>query len=297
MKSFKFYIPLCIGILLFIMSGCIAWDPGWKLAQSPAVKGDVNVLMEKAKKLSGEADSKEKLQNYIAALEEALKADPGNQKILTDLGNFCYLMAYAYCNDIAEKKKNLVKALQYNEMVMYRNPEFKALVDKGEPVWEACRVLKKENMSAIYFWYLSIGVYWNDCLGSCGKILNFFWVGRGKQVLEHMTKIDPAWGNGRIDFVWGLFYTISPGMMGGDMKKAADHFSKAIVQGPHMTNFYTARAEYFQVKQKDRKAFSGDLHHALAIDPRKADTLEYPWAVWYHVKSIEMLKDIDRYFK
>ena len=295
MKSSGFNVICIVGILVSFMAGCIAWEPGWKQAQAPAVKGDVKALIGKAKKLESEADSREKLSQLITALEDVLKADPRNQQALQDLGSYCYLMGYGYGNDKGEKVENYRKALQYCERSMYRDPDFKALVDKGEEVWNACRVLKKDNMRAIYFYYMAAGNWWVECLGPLEKMVSFFWIGRGKKLLEYMTAIDPQWGYGRVYFAWACLYTVSPGFLGGDMKKADEYFNKALALGPHMNVFYGTRARYYQVKMKDRKAFSGDLHHALAIDPRKMD--EYPWAVWYHVKSVEMLKDIDKYFK
>ncbi|MBP7736232.1 MAG: hypothetical protein KA369_09695 [Spirochaetes bacterium] len=297
MKYYRFFIAIFIGILLPFLSGCISWEPGWKLAKAAAVKGDVKILMEKAGKLEGEADSGEKLRQLIRALEEVLKADPENREALHDLGCYQFLLGYAYCDNLDEKKENYRKAIQYNERALYGDPDFKALVDKGEPVWDACRVIKKDNMRALYFWYMAVGNWWTDCLGPCAKLANFYWIGRAKTTLEHMLKIYPQWGSGRVYFAWACMYTVSPGILGGDMKKAEEYFKKAFDLGPHMSVFYASRARYYQTKLKDRKAFSGDLHHAIAIDPRKADALEYPWAAWYHVNAAQMLKDTDTYFK
>lgn len=297
MKYYRFIIAIFIGILLSFLSGCISWEPGWKQAKTPAVKGDVKALMEKAKKLEGEADSGEKLRHLITALEEVLKVDPDNRQALQDLGCYQFLLGYAYSDKMDEKKSNYRKAIQYNERAMYGDPDFKALVDKGERVWDASRVLKKDNIKALYFWYMSVGNWWTDCLGPCGKLVNFFWIGRAKTTLDHLHKIDPRWNNGRVYFSLACMYTITPGFLGGDMKKADEYFTKAFELGPHMSVFYVTRARYYHTKLNDRKAFSGDLHHALAIDPRKADSLEYPWASWYHVKAAQMLKDSDKYFK
>ena len=297
MKSYKLFYAIIIGIVLSSLTGCMSWESGWKMPQSPAVTGDTKALLGKAKKLENEADSKEKLKLLIAALEDVLKVDPRNRQALIDVGNYYYLMGYAYGDNKDEKLEYYKKSIKYNERAMYGDPDFKALVDKGEGVWEACRVLKKDNMKAIYFWYMAVGNWWAECLGPFGKLVNFYWIERGKTTLENMTNIEPQWGNGRINFAWACLYAISPGCLGGDMKKADEYFSKAFALGPHMTVFYVSRARYYQVKLKDREAFSADLHHALAIDPRRADSLEYPWAAWYHIYAALMLKDIDTYFK
>ena len=168
-------------VLISFSAGCLGWEPGWKQAQGPAAAGNVNMLLVKAKLLANQADLKEKVQKAIAAYEEALKIDPQNITALNELGMFYFLKAYCYDDTDAEKKLSYLKSLQYNERAMYANPEFKALADMGEPVWEACRVLGKKDMRAMYRWYLALGNCWTDCYGICGKLLNCRWPGRSKK--------------------------------------------------------------------------------------------------------------------
>lgn len=297
MKLLKFTAAFVTGILLSFTLGCLAWEPGWKLAQEPAVKGDVKALLEKAKKIEREADTKEKIQELITAYEDAFKADPQNFEAAEGTGMYYFLMAYCYNDSKEEKKTNYVKALQFLEKAMYLNPEFKALADNGENVWDACRVLKNREMRAMFNWYLALGNCWNECYCLAGKLINYKWVGRNKKVIDRMTEIDPNWGYGNIYFSWGNYYVVLPGILGGDMKKAEENYNKAIALGPNMNNFYTVRAYYYRVKQNDRDGFVDDLHKAILIDPRKTEFLSYPWATWYHVKANEMLKDTDKYFK
>ena len=107
MKYYRFTIAIFIGILLLFLSGCISWEPGWKLAKAAAVKGDVKILMEKAKKIEGEADSGDRLRLLITALEEVLNVDPENRQALEDLGCYQFLLGYAYCDNMDEKKGEL----------------------------------------------------------------------------------------------------------------------------------------------------------------------------------------------
>jgi tetratricopeptide (TPR) repeat protein len=296
MKLLTVFELFLLAVLISFTTGCLAWEPGWKQAQAPAAKGDVNALLVKAKKLAADADSREKVQQVINAYEEAVKIDPQNIVVLNEAGNYYFLLGYCYIDKGKDKESYYLKAIQYSERAMYTNPEFRALVDKGEPVWEACRVLKKNDMHAMYRWYMALGNCWNDCYCIVGRMLNCQWPGRAKKILEQMTAVEPDFYSGSIHFSWAAYYTILPGILGGDMKKAGEYYDKALALGPHMNNFYVARALYYHTKQKDRKGFVEDLHHALAIDPRRADSLEYAWAVWYRGKAMQLLKDIDTYF-
>ncbi|PKL39912.1 MAG: hypothetical protein CVV44_06735 [Spirochaetae bacterium HGW-Spirochaetae-1] len=296
-KRTRFYLVTVFLLLsLPLLKGCISWEPGWKQASQAEVKGDAAALLVKAKTLEKDADSAEKVGQLVAALEDVIAVDPGNYEALNMLASNCMLIAYGYSQDTDDKEKYYMKAIGYSERGLYLNKDFRALVDKGEKTWEASRVLTKKEMYALYFWYLALGNWWTECLSAPAKLVNLAWPGRVKTVLENMTKIDPDFRRGCIDFSWGAYYAILPGYMGGDIDKADEYFNKALKTGPRMTQFWTGRARYLQTKKKDRQAFIADLERAKSIDPRNADELEYPWAVYHVANAKEMLADVDRYF-
>jgi hypothetical protein len=76
---------------------------------------------------------------------------------------------------------------------MYTNPQFRDLVDEGEELWDACRVLSKTEMGAMYYWYASCGGYWLECLNPISRMIQLIHAGRPQKVLARMIKIDPAW--------------------------------------------------------------------------------------------------------
>lgn len=284
-------------LLVQLLSGCLGWDPGWKAIHDQAAKGNVYALLGKARMLEGHANTREKVQKLIAAYEEAYRADPSSYEALSNLGSYYFLMGQGYSDDVKEKKNNYEKALQYCEKAMYLDAGFKSLIDTGQKTWEACSALKKDRLMAMYFWYLSLGGYWNECLCMPGKLLNFSWVGRNKKMLDRMFAIDPLWGNGRVQLSLATYYALVPGAFGGDMKKSGDYFTKALELGPHMVNFHVSRAQFYQKKMKDKQGFVTDLHHAIAIDPHNADTLSYPWASMYQARAKQLLGETDKYFK
>lgn len=297
MKLPAYFSPLILIALISFTTGCLSWEAGWKTVPASSGKGDVNMLIEKAKKLIDDADSREKIQKIIDTCEDALKIDPNNLTAIEGAGTAYYIMGYCYNDTVSDKKASYIKAVQYAERHMYANPEFKTLVDKGEPVWEACRALGKNEMNAMTVWYQALGSYWTECMGPIAKAVNFYWTGRANKVLQRMTDVAPDWLSGNAYFCWAAYYSIAPGILGGDMKKAEENFNKSLELGPRMTNVYTGRALYYRTKMNDRKGFIEDLEKAIAIDPHHADSLIYPWAIWHQRKAKEMIKDVDKYFK
>ncbi len=296
-------MKLCkrVALVLFIAFlslslGCLAWEPGWKLAASSGI-GNAAALLAKAKRLENEAGTKEKVEELVDAFEDVVKADPRNLEALKGLGKYYFLLGYGHSGDVESKKANYVKALQYNERAMYANPAFRALANGGAPVWEGCRALGKNDMDAMFYWYLTAGNCWKECYGFLGRLVNFSMPGRMMKVLERMTEVDQSWNSGSILFCWAVYYAAVPGPLGGNMEKSEDFFDRAMKAGPRMTDFYMARAVYFHAKKKDREAFVRDLRTAIAIDPRRADTLEYPFAVYNRERAKQLLGDTDLYFK
>ena len=297
MKLPAYISPFVLFVFISLTTGCLSWEPGWKAAQAPSGKGDAKALIGMAEKLTNEADSKDRIEQLLKIYNDALKIDPNNREVLNGLATCYYILAYCYNDDIKDKKTNYIKAVQFSERAMYTNPEFKALADKGEPVWEACRVLGTNDLAAMMNWYHNLGNYWSECMSPIGQVINYYWTQRANRVLERLTAVDEKYYSGNVYFTWAIYYTLVPGFMGGDMKKAGEYFDKALAAGPHMINVYASRAQYYDTKMKDRNKFIEDLHHALAIDPHKSDSLIYPWAIWHQRKAAEMLKDVDKYFK
>lgn len=292
MKSiFKIIFPA----ILFLAVSCISWDEGWKTRFQATSTGDVKTLYPLAVALESSADSADKIKNLITAYEKVIAIEPDNYEALCKLGEYTHLYAYIYAKDKNDKAEYHLKAIKYCERAMYTNPKFKELADQGKPAWECIDVLTAKEIKAMYFWYVAAGQYWTECFNPISHLLNFKFPARGNLVLKKMTALEPDWWHGRIHMAWGSAYSILPGFLGGDTKKSAEEFTKAIQIGPDsLVNFYT-RAKYLDVKTGDREAFKKDLEYILSKDIKKIN-YDYPWSVGFQFKAKELLGEIDKMF-
>jgi tetratricopeptide (TPR) repeat protein len=300
MPNKKTYFKLLkLNVILIILSvfGCMSWQAGWEQFEQPSMKGDVSSLLEKANKQIEKADNRQKVLGVIRTYDNVLKIDPKNREALLGLGSYCFLLGYGYADNSDEKEEYLLKSIMHSEQLMYENPDFKALVDDGEPVWDACRVLSKNEIEAMYWWYNSCGIYWKECRSGLGRLINISFVFRGQKVLTRMMEIDSKWGGGIPYYSWANFYAVAPGLFGGDMEKADEYYKKAIELGPDMLNFRRTRALFYYTKTGDREAFKEDLNWVLSQDPHKVrHILTYPWNVYYQRNAKDLLDHIDDYF-
>ncbi len=295
-RGFSAKIPVLMTVVFLLGIGCMSWEEGWKKIGEPSVEGDVSVLIARANRQMQEADSKEKILQLIETYENVLKIEPRNTEALRRLGSFCFLIGYGYAESRDEREIYCRKAIKYSEQVLYSNPDFRQLVDGGEKVWEACRALSKREMDAMWWWYLAAGAYWKECFSVVGRLVNFRWPMRVRKVLDAMMEIDPAWQNGSPYYAWANFYAVAPGFLGGDLKKAAEYYEKAVELGPNMLNFRRSRAWFLHIKTGDRKAFREDMEWVIAQDPHRAG-LTYPWNVFIQRDAQRGLDTIDEYFE
>jgi len=259
---------------------------------------DVIALHEKAESQILAADTKEKLLDLIQTYESILKSDPENRKALSGLGRFCFLAGLGYADTVDETGEFSLKAIQYNERLMCLNPDFKNLADKGKEVWDACTVLSRTDMDALFFFYLSTSNYLREGLKGFSKLTIFRWPGRAKKVLKRMMAIDPSWGQGSPYYAWANYYVAIPELVGGDLRKAEEYYKTAIDLGPDMLNFRRTRALFLHTKTKNKDAFQKDLSWVLSQDPHKVrDMLTYPFNIFIQRSSKELLANIDDYFR
>jgi tetratricopeptide (TPR) repeat protein len=261
------------------------------------MQGDVSQLLEKAAQLIQSADTKEKVLEVMETYENALKIEPKNREALTGAFSYSFLIAHGYSSNKAEKRTWYLKTIRYSEQLMYLNHEFANLVDKGEKVWDACRVLSKEELEALFLYYLGVGSLWKECLSGLRKIVNLKTVFGVKKILEAMMEIDPTYGAGKLYYARANYYATVPRFAGGDVRKAEEDYKKAIELGPDMLSFRRTRALMLHTKNKDRAAFEKDLNWVISQDPNKfRPHFAYPWSVFIQRDARDMLEHIDDYF-
>jgi hypothetical protein len=110
-----------------------------------------------------------------------------------------------------------------------------------------------------------------------------------------MTSIDPDWNGGALHFTWGVYYLSIPESIGGDRKKSAAFFSKAIEVGPDRLLNRWGRAKYFHVKMKNPQGFREDLEWVLAQDAGRSP-VHAAWNAFFKRDARQMLDTMERYF-
>jgi tetratricopeptide (TPR) repeat protein len=277
-------------------AACVSWEEGWKDLPDPAREGDVAPLLEKARQQTQNAGDRKRLAAVIASYEAVLAIDPRHRDALANLAQYHILMGTGYSQSSDDKEQHFTTAIRYSERLMYLNPKFKSLVDRGETVWDSSRVLGKEDADAMGWWTTGVFYYFKECISDAMKIFNVKWVKRTKQVMERIAAVAPEWNGGANDFNLGIYYLAVPESLGGDMEKAAESFNKARAAGPDRLLIPWGRAKYYHYKKGDRTAFKKDLDWVMGRDPRDQTGDPYPWNVYFQNEARTLLASIDDLF-
>jgi tetratricopeptide (TPR) repeat protein len=291
----RFIVELFLLVTIFVLSGCIQWNPKYVQTDLTSSKTDILRLMNKANALAKKADTAEKLKKAISAYENVLDADPSNYDSLSYLSTFNLLMGDGYTKKRSEKIKYFRSAMNYSAQAMYTNPDFKTEIDKGVRLWEALHTLSVHEMEAMFFWTTGIFYYYKEALNPLAQVIDYRWVKRAKLVMERMMDLDPDWGGGGVYFIWGIYYLSIPESVGGDRKLSEDYFEKAVAAGPDWMMSRWGRAKYFHFKMGHKVQFQNDLEWILDQDIKKYKD-HFAWKVFFQKDAEYMLSKLDEYF-
>jgi len=283
-------------LVLCMSAGCMMWNPKWPDLSNTPLRQDAPGRLEEAVQLGHKGDSRSSITAAVAAYQAVLDVDPDNYQAFVDLAQLHLLQGDGYATTISEKKVFFQKAMVYAEGAMFTNPAFRQSIQQGKPTWEACRVLSVREMDAMFFWVNAVFYSYKEGQGFIGQVVNFRWIQRAKQVMEHLTSIDPDWGGGALHFTWGVYFLSIPESVGGDRKKSAQYFSKAIEIGPKELLNRWGRAKYYHIKMNNPQGFRVDLEWVLSRDLRESPG--HPaWNAFFVKDARRLLDTMDRYFQ
>ncbi len=256
------YTLLLLGVMLTfaLLSGCAAQRmAGWE-QDVVAAEGDAAALIAQGNELWLERHNVEQLEQALATFEEAAAIDTGNVELLITLARGNYFLADAFLvNDKDRQTAVYEKSLSFAEKAMAVHPEFKALVESGEAVEDAVKVLEVEYVGAIYWASASLGK-WGLNKGLATILKN---KERGRKMMERCVELDDTYFYGGPHRWFGSYYGKLPAIAGRDLPKAKEHFDQAIAIAPNYFGTRVLQAEYYSKNAQDKELFQSDLEFVI----------------------------------
>ncbi len=288
---------VAIGVVLVAVTftGCLSWKSSLNGPAAPSPSTVDLTALDEARARTELAVSAETLESAIDAYREVLEVDPAQLEALIAIADHSTLMATAYTADKKGKKKQLLRALEYAELAMYTNPEFRAAIDQGEKPWTASHLLTSRELDAMQVWVTAILYYFKEVMSTPSRVINIRWIQRLEPVLTRMDQVDDDWVPGVTAFNWGFYYFILPKSLGGNRDLAADKFAEGVALGESRLFARWGRAKFFLRVTKNRAEFEKEMQWVAAQDPSRF-TDPPQWKFYFQADARALLQDVDGFF-
>lgn len=236
----------------------------------------------------------------IKMYESLLASNPGHRGLQLQTGSLYIMYANAFLDNPAgmlpeeEYKKQEFLMLRAKNLYLRgrdillnaldkKYPGFRKKLDQRE-FTAALQPMKKEDAEHLYW----AGAGWMGAFAIDPFDMKLGLTLPGAAALMgQVMKLDKDFGEGDIHNFYILYYGSLPDYMGGDLKKAREHFEKAVdITGGKATSPYISLATTVSIKEQKSREFLQLLKKVLDIDPdadpdnRLLNTLNQRKARW-----------------
>ncbi len=260
MKSFhhrsSIFFCLCF---LFLLSACL---PSKKLT----VGTTATLLEEVARASSKQSDLRilqEGMPAYLMLIDGMIQAWPDNEQLLIAGAQSYSSFASLFVEDQDKEYANLLyaKGRQY----ALRSLELTGFMDPHQrPFDDFARGLKRLRKKdvPILFWAATCWANWIrlnlDSMEALSELP------RVEGMMRRVLELDEGFHYGGPHLFMGIWYASRPKMAGGDLKRAQEHFLKALDLGERkFLMAYVYYADYYARKMMDKELFTSTLQKVL----------------------------------
>jgi tetratricopeptide (TPR) repeat protein len=245
--------------LLFLLSACL---PNKKLT----VGATATLLQEVASASSKQSDLRilrEGMPAYLMLMDGMIQAWPDNDQLLIAGAQSYSSFASLFVEDRDEAYAQVLYArgkeyaLRSLEIRGLKNP----LQRPFDDFKEALRRLGKKDVSYL-FWSATCWANWIrlnlDSMEALSELPKVEWM------MQRVLELDEGFYYGGPHLFMGIWYASRPKIAGGDLKKAQEHFMKALDLGQgKFLMAYVYYAKYYARKMMDKELFISTLQKAL----------------------------------
>jgi hypothetical protein len=293
MKGFqnrtRFFFFLC---LLFFLSSCL---PNKKLT----VGATATLLEEVARASYRQSDLRilrEGMPAYLMLIDGMVQAVPDNEQLLISAAQSYSSFASLFVEDQDKEYANLLYergkqyALRSLEMRGFKEP----LQRPFDDFKEGLKRLGKKDVPYI-FWAATCWVNWIRLnLDSIEAISE---LPRVESLMKRALELDEGFYYGGPHLFMGIWFASRPKIVGGDLKKAQEHFLKALDLGQgKFLMAYVYYANYYARKMTDKDLFTSTLQKVLETPAETSPDLVLINTV-AKKQAKELLSHVGEYFE
>jgi hypothetical protein len=234
------------------------------------------------------------IPSYLMLIDGILQSNPENRDLL--LAGAQAYAAYASVLDEDEQDRAAAlsdRAKQYALKALDLTPPFKDALGKPLEVFQERLGKMDKKQVPTLFWVGNIWAGWIASNEGAAAMADLPWV---EALMERVLELDPSFYYGGPHLFKAILLSARPEQFGGNLKKAQEHFQKALDYGQGkflMTEVYYA--EYYARQTLNRDLFASTLKRVLET-PAQVDpdlTLSNTLA---QRKAKKLLARVDEFF-
>ena len=234
------------------------------------------------------------IPSYLMLIDGILQSNPENRDLL--LAGAQAYAAYASVLDEDEQDRAAAlsdRAKQYALKALDLTPPFKDALGKPLEVFQERLGKTDKKQVPTLFWVGNIWAGWIASNEGAAAMADLPWV---EALMERVLELDPSFYYGGPHLFKAILLSARPEQFGGNLKKAQEHFQKALDYGQGkflMTEVYYA--EYYARQTLNRDLFASTLKRVLET-PAQVDpdlTLSNTLA---QRKAKKLLARVDEFF-
>jgi len=264
------------------------WTPNWQAAGADKPSQQAEKRIGQARLLFEGAKDRDTLLASIDAYKNVLAVNPGDYETLFSLSTQYILLGTAYTERRSEKSDYFALAMDYAELAMYTNPQFRKIVDRGAPPWEAAGVLGQREVEAMFFWVTALQYEFKEGMTLAGKIVNRSWMEHGLTFLNRIEQVAPDFGGGAVEVAKVICYYVLPESKGGSTSKGDAYMALAVAKGEEWVLPRWARGKYYYVIKGEKEKARQDLEWVASrnLTESKDPT---PWKIHFQENARALL--------
>lgn len=132
-----------------------------------------------------------------------------------------------------------------------QSKQFARLRSQGAKFEDAVKVIERPGIGLVYWYGANLGAQ----AYASGMAEGLKLKSRVENTIKHVYEVDPSYARYGADQFMATFYAAAPPFIGGDMKKADEHFEVLAKKAPNNLAALLLKARFYAVRKKDRALF------------------------------------------
>jgi hypothetical protein len=231
---------------------------------------------------------------YLILVEAFIDSKPNNKKMLVMGIQMFSAYSSAFVNETERSKIFADKTKTWALMLLRTYPKFKQYENaEFDDFMQWIDTLKKNDIPYV-FWAANAWIMW--IIANADSVEAMLDLPKAKAIIDKIYELDSSYYYGAPHLFYGIYYSVLPDYIGGDLDKAKKEFDEALKFSEDkllMTKVYLA--QYYYKAKYDKKMFINTLKEVINADIEKYPEIRLLNTI-AQKQAKDLLKKVNEFF-